>query len=187
MSEKDQLREHAIAHLERLQDGVEDPESTIDLFYNNVPLKEGQVVALFWPLGKEIDSRYLIDDLIKRGFTVALPVSSKTDRVMKFAKWDGKGDLVKGDFGIFIPPVINEVAPDVVVVPFLAFDRRGNRLGRGAGHYDATLEALRKKRSILAVGLGYASQAVLFNLPAEPHDQRLDMVVTPNGVHDFRS
>ncbi len=187
MTDKAQLREHALLHLDRMQPGVEDPENTVDLFYNHVPLKDGQVVALYWPIGKELDSRYLIDDLIKRGHSVALPVSSKKDRVMTFAKWNGKGDLVKGDFGIFVPPKIETVDPDVVVVPFLAFDRRGNRLGRGAGHYDATLESLRSKREILVIGLGYASQAVLFNLPAEPHDQRLDMVVTPNGVHDFRS
>ncbi len=186
MTEKAQLRDHALLHLERMQSGVEDPENTVDLFYNHVPVKKGQVVALYWPIGKELDSRYLLDDLIRRGYTVALPVASKSDRVMKFAKWDGKGDLVKGDFGIFVPPKIENIDPDIVLVPFLAFDRRGNRLGRGAGHYDATLEALREKRKILAIGLGYASQAVLFNLPAEPHDQRLDMVITPDGVHDFR-
>lgn len=187
MTDKDQLREQALFHLDRMQPGEEDPENTVDLFYNHVPLKDGQIVALYWPMQREFDVRYLLDDLVRRGAKIALPVASKTDRVMKFAAWDGKGDLVKGDFGIFVPPSLDYVEPDIVIVPFLAFDRKGHRLGRGAGHYDATLAAMREKREIMAVGVGYAAQAVLFNLPSEPHDQRLDMVLTPNGVHDFRS
>ena len=64
-------------------------------------------------------------------------------------------------------------------MPLLAFDRRGHRLGYGEGYYDATLADLRARKKVIAVGLAYAQQAILFNLPAEDHDQPLDWIITP--------
>ena len=90
-----------------------------------------------------------------------------------------------------LEPVVHEgtqwLEPDVVIVPLLAFDRRGYRLGQGGGYYDATLADLRAKKNIIAVGLAYAQQACLFNLPVEEHDQKLDWVVTPQGAQEFSS
>jgi 5-formyltetrahydrofolate cyclo-ligase len=183
---KDELREQALIHRDRLRPEDEDAEAAVSLFSENVTLKEGQIVAAYWPIDHEFDVRYIIDDIFKRGFRVALPVASRTTREMAFSQWDGKTDLVKGQFGVFVPHPECFVEPDVVLVPMLAFDRKGNRLGRGGGHYDATLAALRKKRNILAIGVAYAAQAVLFNLPVEDHDQKLDMIITPAGVQDFR-
>ncbi len=187
MKEKDELREQALLHLDRLRAGDEDPEAAAALFRDNVPMMNGQVVALYWPMQNEFDVRYIIDDLLRRDVAVALPITSRKTREMVFSLWDGKGDLAKGEFGVFIPPVERRVEPDIVVVPMLAFDRKGTRLGRGGGHYDTTLAALRQKRDILAVGVAYAAQAVLFNLPVEPHDQKLDMIITPKDVFDFRT
>jgi 5-formyltetrahydrofolate cyclo-ligase len=183
---KDDLREQAMLHREKIRPGDEDIENAAALFRQAVPF-EGKIVAAYWPTGDEFDARYLIDDILKAGGKIALPIAAKATREMQFAPWDGTGDLVKGEWGIFIPKTDERVEPDILLVPFLAFDRKGFRLGRGGGHYDATIAALRGKREILAVGVGYAAQAVLFNLPAEPHDEKLDMVITPNGVHDFRS
>lgn len=187
MITKDEMREQALLHRDKIRPDTEDVEGMGALFKKHVPLANGQVVAAYWPIGNEIDVRYMIDDLIKAGVTVALPITSKTERVLRFSKWDGQGDLIKGAFGAFVPPKEQLVEPDVVLVPMLAFDRKGNRLGRGGGHYDATLADLRKKRNILAVGVAYAAQAVLFNLPVEDHDQKMDMILTPNGVSDFRN
>ncbi len=183
---KSELREQALWHLERIRPEDEDMEQAAELFQAHVPVEAGQVVALYWPMKSEFDARYIIDDLIKRGISVALPIAHKTTREMTFSKWDGKSDLTKGDFGIMVPAKQDVVEPDIVVVPMLAFDMKGNRLGRGAGHYDTTLAALRKKRNILAVGVAFSAQAVLFALPIEDHDQKLDMIITPKGVHDFR-
>lgn len=183
---KDELREQAKAHLERIPPEDKDYEVASALFHEHVPVKDGQIVSLYWPMQDEFDTRYLIDDLLKRDILIALPVAKKGARVMSFQTWDGKGELVRGDYGIMVPPSGDMVDPDIVIVPMLAFDRKGHRLGRGAGHYDATLEDLRAKKNILVVGVAYATQIVLFGLPAEEHDQMLDMVVTPSGVHDFR-
>lgn len=184
--EKEALREQATLHCDRIRPDSEDVEKIVSLFKDHVKPRQGQIVAAYWPMGHEIDVRYIIDDLLKSGIDVALPVASRTSRVMTFSKWDGKGDLAKGHFGVFVPPKENTVEPDIVLVPMLAFDRKGNRLGRGGGHYDATLAALRAKKDILAVGVAYATQAVLFHLPVQTHDQPMDMIVTPAGVHDFR-
>ena len=84
-------------------------------------------------------------------------------------------------------PQSNEaVEPDILIVPMLAFDRKGIRLGQGGGYYDATLETLRNKKTIQAIGVAYASQAVLFTLPAEAHDQKMDYILTPQGITDYR-
>lgn len=186
MIEKDELREHALLHLDKLRPEHEDVEATAALFRENVPVKDGQIVAAYWPMASEFDVRYIIDDLLARGKKVALPVPSKNSREMTFSLWDGKSDLIKGNFGVFVPPSEKQVEPDILLIPMLAFDRKGNRLGRGAGHYDTTIAALRKKKDILTIGVAYAAQAVLFNLPCEDHDQKMDMIITPNGVQDFR-
>ena len=72
--------------------------------------------------------------------------------------------------------------PDIFIVPMLSFDRRGYRLGQGGGYYDATLSAYRKKKSVQAIGIGYAAQAVLFTLPVELHDQKMDWILTPKTI-----
>lgn len=184
---KDELREQALLHLEKIRPEDEDCEGTSALFQQHVDVKPGQIVAAYWPMGSEFDVRYIIDDLITKGVPVALPISNRSKKEMVFSKWDGKGDLIKGTYGVFIPPKEELVEPDILLVPLLAFDRKGYRLGRGAGHYDATLAALRAQKHIIAIGVGYASQAVLFNLPVEDHDQKMDMIITPNGVMDFRN
>jgi len=77
------------------------------------------------------------------------------------------------------------ITPEILIVPLLAFDRKGNRLGYGGGYYDATLEHLRKDGNVIAAGFAYSQQAVLFNLPSEAHDQKLDWVITPQKIYDF--
>jgi len=185
MTDKAALREQAIAHRDRIRPEDEDIENVSTLFFDHVDLS-GKIISVYWPMGKEFDSRYLIQDLMKTGKQIAIPVPARGGRVMSFRLWDGKTNLTQGSYGTMIPPEGELVEPDILVIPFLAFDRKGHRLGRGAGHYDATIASLRSKKEILTIGVGYAAQAVLFNLPAEEHDQPLDMVITPSGVHDFR-
>lgn len=184
---KDDLREQAQIHRTQLPPDITAPEEAARLFAEHVTVAKGQVVAGYWPMGKEFDVRYILDDLLKVGVTCAMPVAGKDSRVMRFVEWNDKSVMKKGSFGVMEPDGGNPVDPDILLVPFLAFDRRGYRLGRGGGHYDATLADLRARKHILAVGVGYAEQAVLFNLPVEDHDQRLDLIITPRGVHDFRN
>ncbi len=92
--------------------------------------------------------------------------------------------MVEGAFKALVPEEGAWVEPQVLIVPLLAFDARGYRLGYGGGFYDRTLEGLRARRPVLAVGLAFAAQEVAA-VPVEPTDQRLDAVVTETGVTEF--
>lgn len=183
---KNELRAQARDIRSRLTPALEDAEAASRHFFDALNPAAGTVVAAYWPKGKEFDTRLIIDDCLARGLTVALPVIPKQGRAMSFHQWREGEPLVNNSFNVAEPEGGAEVDPDIVLVPFLAFDRRGYRLGYGGGHYDATLNALRARKEIIAIGVGYGEQAVLFNLPIEEHDEKLDMVITPQSVFDYR-
>jgi len=186
-NEKQTIRIEARKNLERLSFDPASRENIRDIFFKNISLNKNQVVAAYWAVKREIDTLPLIDALIEKGFQCALPVISGNKRKLDFALWDGKTPLIKGPFAIPQPDPKTAafVEPDIFIIPLLAFDRQGLRLGQGAGHYDATLAYYRQKKEISAIGVAYAEQACLFNLPQEDHDQKLDMVITPLDVLRF--
>lgn len=135
-------------------------------------------VSVFWSIGDEVPTQPLVAALHAAGFEVGLPVTGKRGTPLVFRRWTPQTFMVKGRMDIPEPPAGSEtVEPDLLFVPLAAFDRRGHRLGYGAGFYDMTLAALRGKKEVTAVGVAYAAQEVLF-IPEEPHDQPLDFVVT---------
>ena len=179
---KSSLREEATRFRNSIDPFSEDTEAVVEEFFECLKPQPGQVVALYWPKGKEFDTGPLIEALLKRGITCALPVIQKDSKELKFARWDETIPLVEGSYGVMQPVGDDWVEPDIVITPMLAFDRQGHRLGYGGGYYDTTLEALRSRISIQAVGIGYSAQSVLFNLPVDPHDQKMDWIITPNKV-----
>ncbi|HEY8189530.1 MAG TPA: 5-formyltetrahydrofolate cyclo-ligase, partial [Micavibrio sp.] len=173
-------------HRDRIDPGSENADHARDLFFQNIRPQPGQVVALYWPKGREFDCSGIGERLLAEGITCALPVIQEESRELKFARWDERIALAEGPFGIMQPMSPQQwVEPDIVIVPLLAFDQKGYRLGYGGGYYDATLKTLKEKKNAVAVGLAYAQQAVLFGLPREDHDQRLDWVVTPLKAQCF--
>lgn len=187
--QKQNLREHARRTRSLLSLGPDDLQRFSNLFFQHIDVHNGTVISSYWPIGREFDTHSLMDDCIARGATVALPVIVKNTKILKFVSWTPKADVEMGAYGI-CQPVINEHTeyfdPDIVVVPFLAFDRKGYRLGYGGGYYDATIEDLRKRKNILTVGVGFSKQACLFNLPVEKHDVQLDWIVTEQGAQKFK-
>lgn len=139
---------------------------------------EGAAVSGFWPIGSEIDLRPLLMALAARGHAVALPVVAGRDRPLVFRAWREGDAMAEGQWGIREPlEDAPEVIPAVLLVPLLAFDRNGYRLGYGGGFYDRTLELLRASGGATAVGAAWAAQEV----PAVPHgahDQPLDWMLT---------
>lgn len=115
---------------------------------------------------------------------VALPVVVAPGRPLVFRRWRPGGALVPGAFGVAVPETGETIVPEVLIVPLLAFDGRGIRLGYGGGYYDRTLAALRREGRPLAVGVAFAAQRVR-RLPSEVTDAPLDMVVTETGVERF--
>ncbi|MGC8526945.1 5-formyltetrahydrofolate cyclo-ligase [Acidiphilium sp.] len=141
------------------------------------PPPAGAVVSGFWPIGAEIDIRPLLAELEARGHAIGLPVTPRRGLPLTFRRWRRGAALVPGRFGTSHPEG-EEVVPDFVLVPLLAFDRRGNRLGYGAGYYDRTLAGL---PDAFRLGCAYASQEV-DEVPVGPQDARLHAVATERGV-----
>lgn len=140
------------------------------------------VVAGYIPVRSEIDSLPLARALIARGFTAAMPCVVASGEPLLFRRWELGATLMPRPFGLLEPDEqAPAVEPDLLLVPLLAFDRRGHRLGYGRGYYDRTLAALRVHRRIVAIGLAFAAQEML-SLPIGERDQRLDWVVTESAV-----
>lgn len=148
----------------------------------DVGVVPGRRVSGYWPIDTELDDRPLLARLHERGIICALPVMVAPDRPLVFRRWT-PDDMVSLDTrGLHEPgPEAPEVVPEVLLVPFLAADRRGYRLGQGGGHFDRTLAALRSRGSIATVGVGFAVQ-VIDDVPHDGHDQRLDWLLTDEGL-----
>ena len=141
-------------------------------------------VALYWPIRSEVNTRPLIEALHAQGFPVLLPAMTAVRQPLHFRAFTPGDELEKGSFGLSEPaPGRPEGRPEIVFAPLAAFDRRGVRLGYGGGIYDATLQALRAGGPVKAIGLAYALQES-DAIPAEPHDQRLEFIITERETID---
>lgn len=144
------------------------------------------VAAIYHPLGAELDPGPLAVRLAEAGAAIAAPVVVERDAPLVF-RLQTDDERGVDALGIAVPAAdAPEVTPDLVIVPLLAFDRSGARLGQGGGYYDRTLAQLRDRGAVLAVGLAYAGQEVE-RVPADAFDQRLDGVLTETAYLDFSS
>ena len=147
----------------------------------------GAIVSGYSPIRNEIDPVPLLRQLAGHGARLALPVVLARGKSLVFRAWSPDDRLMLGPLGIPEPsPAAAEVIPDIMLVPLAAFDRQGHRIGYGAGHYDFTLEHLRKAKAIVAIGTAFSVQEIKA-VPALPHDVALDYVLTEKKVFDFRS
>jgi 5-formyltetrahydrofolate cyclo-ligase len=137
-------------------------------------------VSVFWPIRSEVDTRPLAIGLAERGFDVCLP--KITGDHLRFARWRPGERLCQGAFGLQEPcDDATEIEPITLLVPVCAFDRSGHRLGYGKGYYDRTLARMAALEPILAIGIAFSVQEV-DSVPAEPHDRRLNAILTESGV-----
>lgn len=150
-----------------------------DRFLEAIALAPASTVSGYWPVRDELDIRPLLHRLHEAGHRCALPVVVGHRRPLLFRVWTPDTPIEEADFGISVPTrTAAEVVPDVLIVPLLAFDPEGYRLGYGGGYYDLTLARLRAERpQTLAVGVAFAAQQV-DSVPHGPDDERLDWVVT---------
>ncbi len=141
-------------------------------------------VSGYWPMRTEIDPRACLHLLHEKGMDICLPVVLGAAQPLVFRVWTPETIMVEGAFGAMIPEQGAEVEPDVLIVPLLAFDRAGYRLGYGGGFYDRTLERLRAIRQTYAVGFAFAGQEVRA-VPREATDEPLDAIVTESETIVF--
>jgi 5-formyltetrahydrofolate cyclo-ligase len=135
------------------------------------------IVAGFWPLAGEIDIRPLLVALVARGHAVVLPLTPKRGLPLEFRRWRPDDVMATGRFGTPVP-LGAPMVPNFLLVPLLGFDRRGHRLGYGAGYYDRTLAALPGAR---ALGCAFAAQE-LDSVPVGPQDVPLAAIATERGI-----
>ncbi|UWR00420.1 5-formyltetrahydrofolate cyclo-ligase [Rhodobacteraceae bacterium S2214] len=140
----------------------------------------GVPVAGYMAMRTEIDPSAAMEEAAAHG-PVGVPVIIGAGEPLKFRQWTPDSIMVPGTYGAAIPETGDWITPEIVIVPLVAFDRAGGRLGYGGGFYDRTLEQLRAKQPTLAIGFAYADQEA-DNLPLEATDQPLDLIVTERGV-----
>jgi 5-formyltetrahydrofolate cyclo-ligase len=143
-----------------------------------IPVPSSVPVSAYWPKGDELDPRPLMAALDARGHAIGLPVVVRRAAPLLFRRWQPDDELEPAGFGLYEPAAAqDQVIPQVLFVPLLAFDRGGYRLGYGGGFYDRSLAELRSEGAALAIGLAYAGQEIA-RVPRGPEDQRLDRIVT---------
>jgi 5-formyltetrahydrofolate cyclo-ligase len=146
----------------------------------------GTIVSGFMPLKSEINPLPLMQRLSALGAQLALPAIAGRGQPLVMRAWQFGAELDRGQWGIREPkPEAAEVLPDILLVPLLAFDRTGHRIGYGAGYYDMTIARLRAWKPVVAAGIAFAAQEVA-KVPTTPRDERLDLVLTEHEVIDLR-
>ena len=145
----------------------------------------GIAISGYWPLPGEIDVRPALAHYHAEGHQIGLPVVTGKNQPLIFRRWNPAVELVQGSFRVMTPPAdAPELLPSILLVPLLAFDPEGYRLGYGGGFYDRTLAKLRSDVHAVAVGVAYAVQEVAM-VPRGPFDQPLDYIVTERAVFRF--
>ncbi len=142
-------------------------------------VRSSRVVGAYWPMPLEISPLPAIAAAARVGF----PAFGAPQSPFRFLVGD---PVDAGPFGIPQPlPSAPEVAPDLVLVPLVAIDRCGTRIGQGKGHYDRVIGALRQRGALL-IGVGWAVQLIDATIPVDPWDVPLDGFASPEGVMMWR-
>ena len=169
------------------RDGVAAAERLKDYFLSEFDVEAGLSVAAYWPFRDEIDVRPLFAGLEAMGCNCLLPVMMGRNEPLQFHQWKPGDVLEPSRFGVLEPSKFHPSAtPDLLILPLLAFDRHGTRLGYGGGYYDSTLKALRGKGEVLAIGAAYHDQE-MNDIPSDAHDQKMDALVTDRSIVWFSS
>ncbi len=143
----------------------------------------GVPLSGYMPIRTEIDPLPAMAEASAYG-PVGVPVIQGQGQALRFSRWTPEGALKDGPFGARVPETDDFFEPEILIVPLVAFDRQGGRLGYGGGFYDRTLQELRGKRATLAIGFAFDAQEA-DELPLEQTDQPLSMVVTESRILTF--
>ncbi len=140
----------------------------------------GSLLSGYWPIKCEPDLRPLFDELRAEGVALALPIVETKAAPLTFRRWTPGEKLVRGDWGIPVPPSsAKQVEPDAVLAPCLGWTKEGFRLGWGGGYFDRTLAALRQRPLSIGIALDAAQIPTIY---PQPHDIPLDLIVTETGA-----
>jgi len=158
-----------------------------DNFLLSVPWRPARTIAGYVSIKDEADVMPLLRQLAGLGKDLVLPAVTAPGAPLEFRRWRPEDPLETGAFDTLHPSETAERAPpDLLLVPMLAYDETGGRLGYGGGYYDRTLAALRQAGPVIVAGIAYAAQK-MDGLPRETHDQPLDWIVTEQGAWEIEA
>ncbi len=184
MNDKTSLRREAKGRREKFGPLLPGHAAAVAGFADRIPLAAKAVIGGYVALPGEADPSLLLTALRARGATLVLPRVVSSDQPLSFHRWESGDILTAGQFRVPEPSSAAAAEiPDILLVPLLAYDGQGFRLGYGGGFYDRTL-ALLKPRGVVAIGVAYANQEIP-SVPHEAHDIRLDMILTESGLRRF--
>ncbi|TDT77173.1 5-formyltetrahydrofolate cyclo-ligase [Litoreibacter halocynthiae] len=172
-------RQAAFARRSAAKSPERDAAAITNLLETILPHK-GSALSGYLPIRTEVDPVPVMAAMAAWG-PVCVPVIKSKGHPLEFHRWEPGCDMKDGGFGTFIPTTAEVVVPQVLIVPLVAFNRNGGRLGYGGGFYDRTLEGLRARGKVFAIGYAFAAQEA-DDIPLEPTDQPLDAIVTDEGV-----
>jgi 5-formyltetrahydrofolate cyclo-ligase len=159
----------------------------IEIYCTHFTAGVDKIVAGYLPIGSEADVKPLLIKLNQLGCTCLLPVVIAAHEELTFREWQPRDSLILSNIGVLEPAAHQPTGkPNILLVPLLAFDMQGNRLGYGGGYYDRTLKLLRSKaqdkdQKLEVIGVCYAGQKVE-RVPHDEFDQRIDWVITEEGL-----
>jgi len=186
MASKKDLRVVARERRRELARALPEFASRVAQFSSELPLPSAAVIGGYQALPDEADPSKLLDALCTAGCEIAYPRVHMKAHPLWFHVPVPDEKWLTGAYGILEPrPDWPRAFPSVLLVPLLAFDAEGHRLGYGGGYYDRTLQQFRSERPVIAIGVAFGGQEIA-EVPHDAGDETLDMVVTEQGVRRFR-
>lgn len=179
---KGELRKTALTKRKAIQSAELSAQAANHLIAALEPYR-GKVIAGYMPIRSEIDPVVAME-AISAHARVVVPVIQGEGLPLIFREWTPDCEMLEGPYGALVPAQGDFLEPDVLIVPLVAFDKKGGRLGYGGGYYDRTLEQLNASRPRVAIGYAFSGQE-FDKVPREKTDFLLDSVVTENGVVTF--
>ena len=185
---KKKQRESSIKIRKKLYQNVNyifDPK-LIDVLFNNKNLSKFKIISSFFSINTEISTKGLNKYLIESNKILLFPSVNKSNKFLTFRKFKKYQNLIKGDYNIPEPPKKNEeLLPEILFVPCLAFDDKGYRLGYGGGYYDKTFKYFKNiNHHFISVGFAYDEQKVE-NVIRDNFDIRLHYILTEKHLYTF--
>ncbi len=187
VAKKAELRTEALARRDELPPDQR-AQAAMTIAARGFPLapRPGLIVSGFMPIRSEINPLPLMRRYAEAGAQLALPAIDGRGQPLRLRAWSIGDRLITGQWNIReCVPEAPEVVPDLMLVPLAVFDRRGHRIGYGAGYYDMTIAKARAQKPVLAVGIAFAAQEAP-EVPNLPHDEPLDLVLTEKETIDCR-
>ncbi|MBY7648956.1 MAG: 5-formyltetrahydrofolate cyclo-ligase [Candidatus Liberibacter europaeus] len=151
----------------------------------SIPLKQGMKIATFYPIKSEVNVTILVEKLKHKGCSFCLP-SFKNEKMI-FRQYTDPNNLVKTNFNILSPPLnYPEIDPDIILMPLIAFDSVGNRIGYGQGNYDSAIANARiKGKNPYLIGIAFDIQETSY-IKTEPTDVRMHAILTESRFNQFK-